>query len=137
MREATCLHVASKRWTDSEDLTMALAKYLLSLTNDEETIASLLTRDAWAFFNNSVSPRELSLVKEIPLIPRRGTFSITPDEELIQYYLDFAHVYDDELRLLGWEPLCIAHASAGFVRKLEDISGQLRGVSHRSKRMAG
>jgi hypothetical protein len=116
---------------------MALAKYLISLSKDEEVIAGFLSRDAWVFFNNSASSRELALAKEIPLIPRRGTFSIAPDEELIQYYLDHAHVHDEELHLLGWEPLRIAQASAGFVRKLEDISGQVRGASRRSERMAG
>jgi len=116
---------------------MVLAKYLISLTKDEEVVTGLLSRDAWTFFNNSISPRELSLVKEIPLMPRRGTFSIAPDEELIQYYLDHAHLYDQELHLLGWEPLRISQASAGFVRKLEDISGQLRAVSNRSERLAG
>ncbi len=116
---------------------MAIAKYLISLTKDEEVIAGLLSRDAWSFFNNSIPPRELSLVKEIPLMPRRGTFSIAPDEELIQYYLDYAHGYHEELHLLGWEPLRIAQVSGGFVRKLEDISGQLSGVSHRSERLVG
>jgi hypothetical protein len=116
---------------------MAMAKYLISLTKDEEILAQLLTRGAWNFFNSSGATRELSLVKEIPLIPRRGTFTITTDEELIQYYLDYAQTYDKELRELGWDSCRIHNAGEGFARKLEDISGQLRASAVRSERLAG
>jgi hypothetical protein len=116
---------------------MAMARYLILLNKDEEIVAQLLTRDAWTFFNNTGFTRELSLVKEIPLIPRRGTFAITTDEELIQYYLDNAQTYDEELRELGWDSARIDNASEGFARKLEDISGQLRASTLRGERLAG
>lgn len=115
---------------------MALAKYLIALTNDEEKVAQLLTRDAWSFFSNMVSARELFRVKDIPLMPRQGTFSIATDQELIQYYLDYAGAYNEELSFLGWESVRVFTATNGFARKLEEISGQLRRSSAEPAKMA-
>jgi hypothetical protein len=116
---------------------MPIAKYLISLTKDEEIVAQLLRRDAWTFFNDPGMLRELSLLKQIPLIPRRGTFAITADEDLIQYFLDYAQGYEEELSGLGWESARIERAGDGFARKLEDISGQLRASSLARERLAG
>ena len=112
---------------------MGNAKYLLSLLPDEEKIAQLLTRDAWGYFGSMISNRELFHVKDIPMMPRRGTFSIAPDEELIQYYLDYAGAYSEELTLLGWDAGRVAAAAHTFALKLEDVSGQLRGRSENLK----
>ena len=108
---------------------MTAPRYNLTLTPDEEKIAQLLTRDAWGFFSSLISSRELFHVKDIPMMPRRGAFSLVPDEELIQYYLDFAGAYTDELRLYGWEDPRTHDAAESFVVKLEQISGQRRGHS--------
>lgn len=115
---------------------MALAKYLISLTTDEEKVAQLLTRDAWTFFTNMISAREVFRVKDIPFMPRQGTFSIAADEDLIQYYLDYAGAYTQELSFLGWSHSRIAAASQGFAAKLEDISGQIRLSNLRAERIA-
>lgn len=106
---------------------MENTKYVLSLLPDEEKIAQLLTRDAWGYFGSMIASRDLFHVKDIPMMPRRGSLSITPDEELIQYYLDYAGAYSEELSLLGWDAQRACAAADGFACKLEDISGQLRG----------
>ena len=103
---------------------MAPAKYLIALTNDEEKVAQLLTRDAWSFFTDIVSSLDHSHAKEMPCMPRQGTFVIAADPELIQYYLDYAQAYNEELNRLGWEVRRSAVASSGFAKKLEEISGQ-------------
>ena len=106
---------------------MTLPRYEISLSPDQEKIAQLLTRDAWGYFRSLISARELFHVKEIPLMPRRGRFSLPADEELIQYYIDYAGSYTEELALFGWSPARVEEASEGFVLCLEDISGQVRG----------
>jgi hypothetical protein len=106
---------------------MTSTRYELALTPDEEKIAQLLTRDAWGYFSSLISSRELFHVKDIPLMPRRGRFSLPPDEELIQYYLDFAGAHAEELALYGWDDQRVTVAANGFVTKLESVSGQVRG----------
>ena len=106
---------------------MGNPKYLIALTQDEEKIAQLLTRDAWGYFSALISHRELFHVKDIPMMPRQGTLAITPDEELIQYYLDFAIAYSEELSLYGWDAARAHSAADGLATKLEQISGQVRG----------
>jgi hypothetical protein len=108
---------------------MENTKYIIPLLPDEEKIAQLLTRDAWGFFGSMIASRELFHVKDIPMLPRRGTLAITPDEELIQYYLDFSGAYSEELSLLGWDAQRTCAAADGFASKLEDLSGQVRGRS--------
>ena len=108
---------------------MSGAKYLITLEPDEEKIAQLLTRDAWGYFGSMIASRDLFHVKDIPMLPRRGLFSIAPDEELIQYYLDYASAYGEELALLGWDVARVARSADSFAAKLEDISGQVRGAS--------
>jgi len=110
--------------------------YSISLTPDEEKIAQLLTRDAWTYFGNMISAREIFHVKDIPMMPRRGCFSVSPDEELVQYYLDFALAYEAELALVGWDRERAALAADGFVAKLEDVSGQVRGKLSLHERVA-
>jgi hypothetical protein len=113
-------------------------KYHIALEKDEEKIAQLLTRDAWGYFGSLISNRELFHVKDIPMMPRRGLLSVAADEELIQYYLDYAAAYTEELTLLGWEPERVACAANGFASKLESISGQLRGRDRRvAEKLAG
>lgn len=107
---------------------MTSTRYELTLTPDEEKIAQLLTRDAWGYFSSLISSRELFHVKDIPLMPRRGTFSLPPDEELIQYYLDFAGAYTEELGLYGWDEQRVISAAHTFVDKLESVSGQVHGA---------
>lgn len=106
---------------------MGNTKYQLVLLPDEEKIAQLLTRDAWGYFGSMIASRDLFHVKDIPMMPRRGCLSITPDEELIQYYLDYAGAYSEELSLLGWDAQRAYTAAVGFTAKLEEISGQVRG----------
>jgi hypothetical protein len=108
--------------------------YQIPLENDEERIAQLLTRDAWSYFASLKSTREPFHIKEIPLIPRRGVLSINADEDLIQYYLDHAEAYTQELALLGWDAERVFVAADGFASKLESISGQLRGRYQRMMR---
>ncbi len=107
---------------------MVQAKYLLALSTDEEKVAQLLTRDVWTFLGDMVSPSHLYGIKNIPLMPRQGTFSISADPELIQYYLDYATKYTEELTSIGWAPSRLSAATNGFTRKLEDISGQRRRI---------
>jgi hypothetical protein len=107
---------------------MTSTRYELILTPDESKIAQLLTRDAWGYFSSLISSRELFHVKDIPLMPRRGTFSLPPDEELIQYYLDFAGAYAEELALYGWDERRAMGAANSFVEKLESVSGQVQGA---------
>ncbi len=111
--------------------------YSLNLSPDEEKIAQLLTRDAWGYFSALISSRELFHVKDIPLMPRRGSFSLSADGELIQYYLDFANAYGEELSLLGWDDKRVQAAAASFASKLEDISGQVRGHAQRLNGTSG
>ena len=113
---------------------MGNPKYLIELLPDEEKIAQLLTRDAWGYFGSLIAARDLFHVKDIPMMPRRGCLTISPDEELIQYYLDFAGAYYEELGLGGWDAGRVSLAADSFAKKLEDVSGQLRG---RSQRLAG
>jgi hypothetical protein len=111
---------------------MGNTKYLISLAPDEEKIAQLLTRDAWGYFGSLIASRDLFHVKDIPMMPRRGCLSIAPDEELIQYYIDFATAYSEELSLLGWDAQRAYAAADTFATKLEDVSGQVRGRSKQS-----
>ena len=103
------------------------SKFILDINKDEEKIAQLLTRDAWGYFGSMISSRDLFHVKDIPMMPRRGVLSIAPDEELIQYYLDYASAYINELVGMGWETDRASTAAESFARKLEEVSGQLRG----------
>lgn len=116
---------------------MSSSRYSLTLSSDEEKIAQLLTRDAWGYFSSLISSRELLHVKDIPLMPRRGSFSLSPDEELIQYYLDFADAYVQELALFGWDEERTSSAADSFASKLEEISGQLRGRAQRLNGTSG
>lgn len=108
---------------------MSGAKYLITLEPDEETIAQLLTRDALGYFSSMLTGRDLAHLEFIPMIPRRGLFSIVPDQDLIQYYLDYASAYIEELGQNGWDPARAARSADSFVTKLEGISGQVRGAS--------
>jgi hypothetical protein len=110
---------------------MTAQRYEFTLTPDEEKIAQLLTRDAWGYFSSLITSRELFHVKDIPLMPRRGRFSLAPDQELIQYYLDYAGAYAEELALYGWEAPRVNEAATSFVEKLAEISGQVCGASSR------
>lgn len=110
---------------------MSAQRYELTLSPDEEKIAQLLTRDAWGYFSSLIASRELFHVKDIPLIPRRGRFSLPPDEELIQYYLDFAGAYLEELAVYGWDTPRVNAATASFVEKLAEVSGQVCGAVSR------
>lgn len=111
--------------------------FTIILTKDEEKIAQLLTRDAWIYFSNMISNREIFHVKDIPMMPRQGTFSIAIDEELIQYYLNFAGAYAQELQVLGWETTRSTAAADAFCKKLEDVSGQIRGARESLAGFAG
>jgi hypothetical protein len=108
---------------------MGNTSYIIALLPDEEKIAQILTRDAWGYFGSMIASRELFHVKDIPMMPRRGCLTITPDEELIQYYLDYAGAYSEELSLLGWDAQRACAAADGLATKLEDVSGQVRGKS--------
>jgi hypothetical protein len=76
-----------------------------------------------------ISQREVFHVKEIPMMPRRGSFEIANDAEMIQYYLDYADSYINELTLVGWTEEQAKSAAEDFCAKLEDVSGLRRGMS--------
>jgi hypothetical protein len=116
---------------------MTTQTYFLRLAPDEERIAQILTRDAWTYFNNLISQREIFHVKEIPMMPRRGSFELTNDAEIIQYYLDNAFNYTEELMLLGWEPSQANEAATRLVAKLESATGMVRGMVLESAKTAG
>ena len=103
------------------------AKYSIELSKDEEKVAQLLTRDAWVYFTKLISQREIFHVKDVPMMPRRGLFTIACDEELLHYYLNFSTAYTDELTLLGWSKQQISAAVESFVIKLENATGLKRG----------
>jgi hypothetical protein len=107
---------------------MNTLSYSINLGKDEEKIAQLLTRDAWLYFSEQISARETFHVKEIPMMPRRGSFELTNDAELIQYYVDNGGNYAAELALLGWEAARIEAAVESFVDTLEQITGIKRGT---------
>lgn len=107
---------------------MNTLSYSFSLGSDEEKIAQLLTRDAWLYFSEQISARESFHVKEIPMMPRRGAFELANDAELIQYYVDNADNYGDELRILGWDSDRIEAAANSFVSLVEDATGIKRGT---------
>ena len=106
---------------------MGKPRYLIALTSDEEKIVQMLTRDAASYFSSLISQRERLDIKHMPMMPRQGTLLITPDEDLIQYYLDFASAYNEELELNGWGSTRAATAADGLAEKIEAVSGQLRG----------
>lgn len=107
---------------------MNTASYSFTLSKDEEKIAQLLTRDAWMFFSEQISSRETFHVKEIPMMPRRGQFEITNDAELIQYYVDKASCYAEELTILGWDADRIEAAAESLAALLESATGIKRGT---------
>ena len=107
---------------------MNTKSFTISLSPNEEKIAQLLTRDAWVYFSSMISQRDLFHVKEIPMMPRRGVMEIENDAELIQYYVDHAHGYSDELALLGWDSEECLWAADSFVAKMEAETGILRGT---------
>lgn len=102
--------------------------YSFTLGSDEEKIAQLLTRDAWLYFSEQISARESFHVKEIPMMPRRGSFELANDAELIQYYVDHADKYGDELRLHGWEAPRAEAAAENFATLIEEATGIKRGA---------
>lgn len=108
---------------------MNTLSYCLQLTREEERVAQLLTRDAWVYFSNLISQREIFHVKEIPMMPRQGFFEIANDAEMIQYYLDYADSYIEELATLGWQECDAKEAADNFCRKLESITGLSRGMT--------
>jgi len=114
-----------------------ITSYSLELTSDEEKIAQLLTRDAWGYFSALISQREIFHVKEIPMMPRRGVFEITNDAEIIQYYMDAASNYTDELAMYEWTEERASAAAASFVSKLEQLTGLRRGMGDALGRIAG
>jgi hypothetical protein len=108
---------------------MNTLSYCLQLSREEERVAQLLTRDAWVYFSNLISQREIFHIKEIPMMPRQGFFEIANDAEIIQYYLDYADSYVSELTLAGWEESQAKNAAEQFSAKLENITGLRRGMS--------
>jgi hypothetical protein len=108
---------------------MNTLSYCVQLSREEERIAQMLTRDAWVYFSNLISQREIFHVKEIPMMPRQGFFEIANDAEMIQYYLDYADSYVDELATLGWQECDARKAADSLCQKLENITGLRRGAS--------
>ena len=107
----------------SKDLRMSDQSFSIDLTPTEEKIAQMLTRDAWGYFSSQISHRDLFHIKEIPMMPRRGSFEIVNDAELLQYYLEFAHSYTNELGLLGWSEEQSTSAADSFVVTLQAATG--------------
>jgi hypothetical protein len=108
---------------------MNTLSFCLQLSKEEERIAQLLTRDAWVYFSNLISQREIFHVKEIPMMPRQGFFEIANDAEMIQYYLDYADSYLNELSLSGWTEEQAKCAAEQFCAKIEKVTGLQRGMS--------
>jgi len=107
---------------------MNTLSYCLELSREEERIAQLLTRDAWVYFSNLISQREIFHIKEIPMMPRQGFFEIANDAEMIQYYLDYADSYSAELSKVGWSEEQARNAAEAFASKLEAATGLRRGM---------
>lgn len=99
----------------------------IELTMDEQVLAGLLTRDAWAYFSGMIGTQSLTHVKEIPMTPRRGVMQITSDPDVVHYYLCFADAYSEELGECGWAPERFESASDSLISKLERVSGLTRG----------
>jgi hypothetical protein len=114
---------------------MNSVSYSFTLDKDEEKLAQLLTRDAWMFFSQQISDRESFHLKEIPMMPRRGSFELTNDAELIQYYIDKAYSYSEELTVLGWDAERISGAAQSFVALLEGTTGIRRGTQMENLKM--
>ena len=108
---------------------------IINLTPDEEKIAQCLTRDAWIYFNNMISHREMFHVKEIPMMPRGGVLELTDDAEIAQYYADFAGSYSEELAIRGWNPEREVEAVKSFVAKIEAAFPVKQGVA--ASKLAG
>ena len=102
--------------------------YTIFLTKDEEKVAQLLTRDAWVYFSNLISQRNLFHIKDIPMMPRRGCFELPNDAEMIQYYLDSGHNYYDELKRFGWETEYVEQVVEALANKVEEVTGVRRGM---------
>ena len=114
---------------------MTTNTFIISLDRDEERLAQLLTRDAWNYFSSLISQRELFHVKDIPMMPRRGSFELPDDQEIIQYYLEFTSAYTDELKLLGWEESVIHAAELSLKKKIEAATGYQHTVSNQTARV--
>jgi hypothetical protein len=114
-----------------------ITQYSIALGKDEEKIAQLLTRDAWGYFSALISQREAFHVKEIPMMPRGGLLEIANDAELIQYYIDNADTYREELAMYQWDEARYEAAAASFVDKVEQATGLRRGMGTASVGMAG
>lgn len=99
----------------------------IELTTDEQVLAGLLTRDAWAYFSGMIGTQSLTHVKEIPMTPRRGVMQITSDPDVVHYYLCFADAYTEELSKGGWAPERCETTSFSLISKLEKVSGLTRG----------
>lgn len=101
--------------------------YTIHLESDEEQLARALTRDAWGYFSSLISNRDLFHIKEVPRLPRGGTFEIVGDPEVVLYYLTFATSYEDEFCDAGWASETFQASCERFCQKLEHATGVRRG----------
>jgi len=102
--------------------------YLISLNQNEERLAQLLTRDAWTYFSELISKRQMFHVKDIPMMPRGGSLELPDDAEIAQYYVDFAHSYAEQLEIHEISTEVITETLESFVDKVERATGVRRGM---------
>ena len=100
--------------------------YLISLNPSEEKLAQLLTRDAWTYFNELISKRNLFRVIDVPMMPRGGSLELPDDLEVAQYYADFAERYTEQLMALNIEAIATIES---FIAKIEQTTGVIRGMT--------
>lgn len=130
LRGANSLDRESKpsgRSSTSKGTRMATT-YTLHLDPAEERLAQLLTRDAWTYFSNLISKREIFHIKDVPMMPRGGILELPDDLEIAQYYADMAATYVPQLEMYGISAEEGQAACQTFVAKIEVKTGIRRGM---------
>jgi hypothetical protein len=105
-----------------------MAGYRILLTPQEARLAQLLTRDAWLYFSNLISQREIFHVKDIPMMPRGGMLDLPEDLEIAQYYADEGSNYIEQLSLYGLTEEEALQTIESLAGKVEAATGIRRGM---------
>jgi hypothetical protein len=103
--------------------------YEIHLTAIEERLGQIVTRDAWAYFNNLIATRDVFQVKEIPMMPRGGVLILPNDLEIAQYYVDHAPVAAAQLMVYGYQDSDAEVAAVTFIEKLCAATGVHPGLT--------
>jgi hypothetical protein len=97
--------------------------YEIHLTPIEERLGQILTRNAWTYFNDLISTREVFQVKEIPMMPRGGVLLLPQDLEIAQYYVDEAPAAAAQLTIYGYQDDEAEAAAVTFTEKVCAATG--------------